>query len=89
MSVQVQPDVKELTKRLAAATVPDVGGATVHSREVAGGVHYLYESIRNATEFRDQHLFLRRAIERFITQANRRAIEFQAVLHIQAVGSVR
>lgn len=38
----------------------------VRSSQVAGGVHFLYENVRNATEFREQHLFIRRAIERFL-----------------------
>lgn len=68
MSAQISAQIQQLTQQLAAIQAPEVtpGTRMVHSREVAGGAHFLYESIRNATEFREQHLFIRRAIERFL-----------------------
>src|SRR3989338_6840871 len=47
----------------------------------------LEHHLRACSQFQLTHL--RRAIERFIAQANGGAVEFQAVLYIQAVGGVR
>ncbi len=41
-------------------------GPTVHIPELASGAYFFYEQVRNAVEYRERHLFLRGAIERFL-----------------------
>ena len=41
-------------------------GPKIHVPEITAGAYFLYEQIRNAVEYREQHLFLRGAIERFL-----------------------
>ena len=41
-------------------------GAKIHIPEITSGAYFLYEQVRNAVEYREQHLFLRGAIERFL-----------------------
>jgi hypothetical protein len=46
--------------------VPHWGGQKVHVPELAAGAYFMYEQLRNAVEYRERHLFLRGAIERFL-----------------------
>ncbi len=41
-------------------------GSKVHVPEIASGAYFVYEQMRNAVEYREQHLFVRGAIERFL-----------------------
>ncbi|MFA5582931.1 MAG: hypothetical protein WDA09_01850 [Bacteriovoracaceae bacterium] len=41
---------------------------TIHVNEMAGSVYFIYEKMRNAVEYREQHLFRRSAIERLINR---------------------
>jgi hypothetical protein len=41
-------------------------GQKVHVPEITAGAYFVYEQMRNAVEYRERHLFLRGAIERFL-----------------------
>lgn len=41
-------------------------GPKIHIPEIAAGAYFIYEQMRNAVEYREQHLFVRGAIERFL-----------------------
>jgi hypothetical protein len=41
-------------------------GDTLHVQGVGGRLYFAYEQLRNAAEYSEQHLLLRRAIERFL-----------------------
>jgi hypothetical protein len=40
----------------------------IHVNELTGNIYFFYEKIRNAVEYREQHLFRRSAIERLISR---------------------
>jgi hypothetical protein len=55
-----------LLQQLAAQPARVTAGPYVHASDTAGSIYFLYETLRNAAEYREQHLFLRSAIERYI-----------------------
>ncbi len=62
----LSPLMQGLVKLLQSSHRPNWKGPTVHIPEIASGAYFLYEQVRNAVEYREQHLFLRGAIERFL-----------------------
>jgi hypothetical protein len=53
----------------APATKPSHRGETIHVDGVGGSIYFVYEQLRNAAEYSEQHLLLRRAIERFLQRS--------------------
>ncbi len=62
----LSPLMQGLVRLLRAQQPPVWKGARVHVPEITAGAYFLYEQIRNAVEYREQHLFLRGAIERYL-----------------------
>ncbi len=62
----LSPLMEGLVKLLRTKQPPAWKGAKIHVPEITSGAYFLYEQIRNAVEYREQHLFLRGAIERFL-----------------------
>lgn len=56
---------------LLEATHPEPAASrdTVHVDGVAGRIYFAYEQLRNAAEYGEQHLLLRRSIERFLQRS--------------------
>lgn len=48
---------------------PSTPRDTVHVDGVAGRIYFAYEQLRNAAEYGEQHLLLRRSIERFLQRS--------------------
>ncbi len=63
---KLSPLMQGLVQLLRAQQAPVWKGTKVHVPEITAGAYFLYEQIRNAVEYREQHLFLRGAIERFL-----------------------
>ncbi len=63
---ELSPLMEGLLRLLRSRTSPAWKGGVVHVPEITAGAYFLYEQIRNAVEYREQHLFLRGAIERFL-----------------------
>jgi hypothetical protein len=62
----LSPLMQGLVRLLQSQTTPNWQGPTVHVPELASGAYFFYEQVRNAVEYRERHLFLRGAIERFL-----------------------
>jgi len=62
----LSPLMRGLVRLLRGQQRPVWKGAKIHVPEITAGAYFLYEQIRNAVEYREQHLFLRGAIERFL-----------------------
>lgn len=63
---KLSPLMKALVQLLRTQTRPHWTGPKIHVPEITAGAHFVYEQMRNAVEYREQHLFLRGAIERFL-----------------------
>jgi len=50
----------------AAAIRKPAGGDLIHVTDVGGRLYFAYEQLRNAAEYSERHLLLRRATERFL-----------------------
>ena len=68
--MELTPQTSSLMARLAELDrkSDENPSPTIHAREIGGGLYFLYEKIRNAAEYREQHLFLRAAIQRFLNR---------------------
>ena len=64
------PPLSELMQGLLALLGsqrrPHWTGTKIHVPEITAGAYFVYEQLRNAVEYREQHLFIRGAIERFL-----------------------
>jgi len=58
--------MKGLIRLLQSHKAPVWRGAKIHVPEVTSSAYFFYEQVRNAVEYRERHLFLRGAIERFL-----------------------
>jgi hypothetical protein len=67
----LSPDGQRLTAHLKAARqhAPKYSGHPVHVTGVGGHLYFAYEQLRNAAEYSERHLLLRRAIERFLRRS--------------------
>ncbi|HEX3081787.1 MAG TPA: hypothetical protein VHQ86_00895 [Candidatus Saccharimonadia bacterium] len=65
-SLTLTPLMNGLVRLLKSQHAPVWHGHKVHVPEIASGAYFFYEQIRNAVEYRERHLFLRGAIERFL-----------------------
>jgi hypothetical protein len=63
---KLAPLMSGLVRLLQAQRPPVWKGPKVHVPEITSGAYFLYEQMRNAVEYRERHLFLRGAIERFL-----------------------
>jgi hypothetical protein len=63
---ELSPLMQGLVELLRHQKTPVWTGAKIHVPEITAGAYFLYEQVRNAVEYREQHLFLRGAIERFL-----------------------
>lgn len=63
LSDEAQQLAKSLAQIEKKSTLAD---DTLHAEGVGGSLHFAYEQIRNAAEYSEQHLLMRRAIERFL-----------------------
>ena len=77
MDVQpLSPHAKRLVSQLEAAThISHPAGPTYHMTSLGGGFYFAYEQLRNVAEYREHHLLLRGAIERYL----RRYVNFAKV----------
>jgi len=66
---KLTPAVGQLIDQLSAieASVA-ASGPVYHVDGVGGNFYFAYEQLRNAAEYRERHLLLRGAIERFLTR---------------------
>ncbi len=81
-SQPLTPNAQALVAGLARipAVLPPVPGPTVHVASIGRSFYLVYEQVRNAADYREHHLLLRGAIERFLTRSlNLRAYEPVAV----------
>jgi hypothetical protein len=63
------PDAKRLVSNLQAAEKHKAaGGQVFHVASLGAGFYFAYEQLRNAAEYRERHLLLRSAIERFLSR---------------------
>jgi hypothetical protein len=63
----LSPHAKRLVSQLEAAThVTHPAGPTYHMTSLGGGFYFAYEQLRNVAEYREHHLLLRGAIERYL-----------------------
>lgn len=60
------PLMTGLVRLLRHAKPPQWRGQKVHISENTSSAYFFYEQVRNAVEYRERHLFLRAAIERFL-----------------------
>lgn len=68
-SNELTPAVRHLTSQLSAGeTKAAVTGPVFHVEGVGGHFYFAYEQLRNAAEYREHHLLLRGAIERFLVR---------------------
>ncbi|HVQ44349.1 MAG TPA: hypothetical protein VMT30_05280 [Candidatus Saccharimonadia bacterium] len=63
---KLSPLMQGLVQLLRHRSRPTWSGVKIHVPEITAGAHFFYEQIRNAVEYREQHLFVRGAIERFL-----------------------
>jgi hypothetical protein len=65
---ELSADGHKLVASLEAAAVAEKkpGGDLIHVTDVGGRLYFAYEQLRNAAEYSERHLLLRRAIERFL-----------------------
>ncbi|HWZ65642.1 MAG TPA: hypothetical protein VNX65_02470 [Patescibacteria group bacterium] len=71
MSQSIDPMASELARHLQALEAPGAPlhptpTETLHVNHVGSGLYVAYEQLRNAAEYTEDHLLLRRAIERFL-----------------------
>lgn len=59
---------KKLVEELTTARKPAVGGQVFHVASLGAGFYFAYEQLRNVAEYREHHLLLRSAIERFLVR---------------------
>ena len=65
-SAKLSPLMEGLLTLLTSQQRQVWSGAKIHVPEIAAGAYFVYEQMRNAVEYREQHQFLRGAIERFL-----------------------
>ena len=65
---ELSADGQKLVASLAAASAvhKPASGELIHVTDVGGRLYFAYEQLRNAAEYSERHLLLRRAIERFL-----------------------
>lgn len=64
---ELSTDINELSTALSKVKAPDNSvKPKVHASSTAGNVYFLYEKVRNAVEYREQSLFRKSAIERYL-----------------------
>lgn len=74
-------DGQQLHDLLAAADHPaTAAGRTYHVASIGRTFYFAYEQLRNATEYREHHLLLRSAIERFLVRQ-------VSLSHFQPIGA--
>jgi hypothetical protein len=62
-------EAKRLAAQLEAiATQPAPTGHNFHSASIGTGFYFAYEQLRNAADYREHHLLLRSAIERYLVR---------------------
>src|SRR5258708_36708787 len=84
MSPSIDPMASELARHLQiledpAAPPRPTTAETLHVNHVGSGLYVAYEQLRNAAEYTEDHLLLRRAIERFLHRV--RALRVQGTKH--------
>jgi len=68
-STELNPAIRHLLSQLSAnETAAFETGAVYHVDGVGGNFYFAYEQLRNAAEYRERHLLLRGAIERFLVR---------------------
>lgn len=68
-SLPLTPGAKRLVAGLKAAErQPRPGGQVFHVASLGAGFYFAYEQLRNAAAYRERHLLLRGAIERFLVK---------------------
>ena len=68
-SAALTPAARHLIGQLSAdETMPTATGPVYHVDGVGGNFYFAYEQLRNAAEYRERHLLLRGAIERFLVK---------------------
>ncbi len=68
-STELTPAVRHLINQLSAGeAIAPAAGPVYHVDGVGGNFYFAYEQLRNAAEYRERHLLLRGAIERFLTR---------------------
>jgi hypothetical protein len=68
-SPELTPGVRHLIGQLTASEVTSpITGPVYHVDGVGGNFYFAYEQLRNAAEYRERHLLLRGAIERFLVR---------------------
>ncbi len=63
---KLSPLMEGLVKLLRGQQRQIWRGTKIHVPEITAGAYFVYEQMRNAVEYREQHLFVRGAIERFL-----------------------
>ncbi len=71
--IPLTPDAQRLSESLTDIPQPETHGETVHVDGVGGRLIFAYEQLRNAAEYTEQHLLMRRAVERFL----QRTVDFR------------
>src|SRR5687767_9703974 len=68
-SLQLSPEARRLVTALhAAERQSSTGGQVFHVASLGAGFYFAYEQLRNAAEYRERHLLLRSAIERYLAR---------------------
>src|SRR4051794_12626925 len=69
-TLPLSESAQKLVKHLGSLQLPPSGtGNTLHVEGVGGRLYFAYEQLRNAADYSEQHLVLRRAIERFLQRS--------------------
>jgi hypothetical protein len=74
--------------KAAVAQTQQPTGDLVHISGVGGNLYFAYEQLRNAAEYGERHLLIRRAIERFLRRNLRLRGEVYAELSIELVSEM-
>ena len=65
----LSPSARRLVTELdASRSAPEPGAHTYHVASIGSGFYFAYEQLRNVTEYREHHLLLRSAIERYLSR---------------------
>lgn len=62
----LEPSAARLVFNLGHPAVPSTGGAVFHVADIGAGFYFAYEQLRNIADYREHHLLLRSAIERYL-----------------------
>src|ERR1700748_2931776 len=68
-TLPLSPHARRLVGQLEAADhLPKPAGHSYHVASLGSGFYFAYEQLRNVAEYREHHLLLRSAIQRYLTR---------------------